>query len=134
LIHLDTSFLVDLLREAAKGAPGAASGFLEESGDEELWISVHVACELHAGAELSARPPQERQRVLKLLSGLQVAYPDEHFAPTYGRLLAWQQQQGVRIATMDLLIATSAVVAGAPLVTRNVKDFGRVPGLEVVRY
>jgi len=35
---------------------------------------------------------------------------------------------------MDLLIATSAVVAGAPIVTRNAKDFSRVPDLEVVSY
>jgi predicted nucleic acid-binding protein len=35
---------------------------------------------------------------------------------------------------MDLLIATSAVVAGVPLVTRNAKDFARVPDLEVVSY
>jgi tRNA(fMet)-specific endonuclease VapC len=107
---------------------------LEASSDEELWISVHVACELHAGAELSVRPTQERQRVERLLAGLQIAYPDERFAPTYGRLLAWQQRRGGRIATMDLLIATSAVVAEAPLATRNVKDFARVPGLEILGY
>jgi len=134
VIHLDTSFLVDLLREAGKGARGPASVFLEESPDEELWISVHAAAELHVGAELSARPAQERQRVLRLISGLQVACPDERFAPAYARLLAWQQRQGNRIATMDLLIATSAVVAGAPLLTRNIKDFARVPGLEVLSY
>jgi predicted nucleic acid-binding protein len=35
---------------------------------------------------------------------------------------------------MDLLIATTAVVEGAPLVTRNVKDFSRVPGLDLLSY
>jgi predicted nucleic acid-binding protein len=35
---------------------------------------------------------------------------------------------------MDLLIATAAVVDGAPVVTGNPKHFERVPGLEVVSY
>ena len=35
---------------------------------------------------------------------------------------------------MDLLIATAAVEAGEPLLTRNRKDFERIPGLEIVAY
>jgi predicted nucleic acid-binding protein len=134
MIHLDTSLLVDLLRETARGTTGPATRLLDTIQEEDLWISVCVACELHAGAELSAHPAQERRRVERLCSSLHVAYPDERFPPTYGRLLAWQQRRGERISTMDLLIATAAVVAGAPLATRNVKDFSRVPGLELLRY
>ena len=33
---------------------------------------------------------------------------------------------------MDLLIATAALVDAAPVVTRNVQDFSRIPGLEVM--
>lgn len=134
MIHLDTSFLVDLLREDTHGKAGAASELLGRLEDEELWISVFVACELSAGAELSAHPEQERRRVERLCSSLPLAFPDERFPGTYGRLLAWQHRHEWRIATMDLLIATSAVVAGVPLVTRNAKDFSRVPSLEVVSY
>ena len=32
---------------------------------------------------------------------------------------------------MDLLIATAAILEDAPLVTRNVKDFSRIPGMRV---
>jgi len=35
---------------------------------------------------------------------------------------------------MDLLIATAAVLDEAALVTRNARDFARVPGLELVAY
>lgn len=61
-------------------------------------------------------------------------YPDERFPPVYGSLLGSQERTHGRISTMDLLIATSALVAGAPLVTRNARDFARVPGLDVLAY
>ncbi len=134
MIHLDTSFLVDLLREEARGKAGAASRLLGQLENEELRISVFVACELSAGAELSAHPQQERRRVERLCSTVPVDYPDARFSSAYGRLLAWQSRREGRMATMDLLIATSAVVAGAPLVTRNAKDFSRVPDLEILAY
>lgn len=38
------------------------------------------------------------------------------------------------IPSMDLLIATAALIDDAPLVTKNVKDFSRVPGLRVIGY
>jgi predicted nucleic acid-binding protein len=113
---------------------GPASQFLASVPDEELGISVFVVCELAAGAAMSTRPALEKRRVDRLCEGLRIDYPDERFAPAYGSLLASQERRGRRISTMDLLIATSALVAGAPLVTRNAKDFSRVPGLDVLTY
>jgi tRNA(fMet)-specific endonuclease VapC len=39
------------------------------------------------------------------------------------------QRQGVRLATMDLRIASIALSRGLILLTRNVADFSKVPGL-----
>lgn len=39
------------------------------------------------------------------------------------------RQQRIRIGTMDLRIASIAIANGAVLLTRNLKDFARVPGL-----
>jgi predicted nucleic acid-binding protein len=132
--HLDTSFIVDLLREATRHEAGPATRKLDELANEELAISMHVACELHAGAELSRNPAQERERVSKLLSTISVAYPDERFPTRYGELLAELQRRGEPVSTMDLLIATSAVLEDAAILTRNVRDFERVPGLHVRSY
>ena len=134
MIHLDTSYLVDLLRESARGKPGPAIRRLEELSDEEVWLSVHAACELYAGAEGSERAALERHRVASLCSGMHTAVPGPGFAETFGRLYASLAKQGAMVATMDLLIATAAVQAGAPLLTRNVRDFSRVPGLDVATY
>ncbi|MDX1393099.1 MAG: type II toxin-antitoxin system VapC family toxin [Gemmatimonadota bacterium] len=134
MTHLDTSYLVDLLREAARGVKGPATARLESLADEELGVSVHVLCELHAGAELSRAPEVERARVESLSRPLAHSYPDEQFPAEYGRQLAELRRRGETISTMDLLIATAALVDGAALVTRNARDFERVPGLRVLAY
>ena len=134
MIHLDTSFLIDLLREARRGEPGPATHELDEILEEDLWISVFVACELEAGIELSRRPDRERERVAELTQGLQVAFPDSRFATAYGSLLAELTRRGETVGAMDLLIGTAAVLDGAPLVTRNERHFARVPGLRLLAY
>ena len=135
MIHLDSSFLIDLLREAARERPGPAFDLIESlDSSEVLAVSVHVVCELRAGAELSRRALQEQDALDRLLSGVLVVFPDDRFAPVYARLLAATTRGGRRVAAMDLMIATAAVVDAAPLVTGNVKDFSRVPGLRVLDY
>ena len=63
MIHLDSSFLIDLLREIVRERPGPAFDAIESIDDDEvLGVSVLVACEIRAGAELS-RPDVERIRM-----------------------------------------------------------------------
>ena len=135
MIHLDTSFLIDLLRETSAGKPGAALALIESlDAAELLGVSVHVVCELRAGAELSRQPLREHEALDLLLSGLLISYPDDRFAPAYARLLAATTRGSRGVAVMDLLIATAATLDDAALVTRNVGDFSRVPGLRLLRY
>ena len=101
---------------------------------EELAISVFVACELLTGAALSKMPMKEKKRVLRLLEGVEIIYPEKLFPGTYANVLAQMSRIGNRVATMDLLIGVTALLSGAPLVTRNQRDFGRIPGLEVLSY
>ena len=134
MIHLDTSFLVDLLRERAHREHGPAASFLDSRLDDELRISLPVACELHAGAELSANPTREGARVRELCASLEVVYPDERFPPRYAALLARQERRGRRIPTMDLLIATAALLDESPIVTGNPRHFRAIEGVEVLEY
>ena len=136
MIHFDTSYLVDLLRERQRDERGPAHGLLEGlPAEEEGCLSVHALCELLIGVELAQQPARERERVRHLVSSLSVALPDEDVFPeTYARLLAHVQRRGTPVATMDLLIGTAAVQASAPLVTRNPQHFRPIPDLEVRTY
>jgi len=134
VIHLDSSFLIDLMRERSRGTEGAAQRRLDDLQDEELAVSLFAACELYFGAELAKNPRLEREKVARLFGVVELALPAEGFAETYGRLMSETVRRGERVATMDVLIATSAVMVDAPLLTRNSKDFGRIRGLRLLSY
>lgn len=134
VIHLDSSFLIDLLREQARGRTGAATAFLETHASDRLLASVFVVCELEAGAARASSPDAERARLRALMQPLMASYPDERFAPEYGDLLSTLRARGRTIDTMDLLIATAAVVDRAALVTANRKHFESIPGLNLLDY
>lgn len=134
MIHLDTSFVIHLLREQARGRSGRATAFLERHAEAELSLSVFVVCELEAGAARAAHPDRERARLRTILQAVTVSYPDARFAPTYGDLLARILAAGRSVSTMDLLIATAAVVDGADLATLNRRHFEPIPGLRLSTY
>lgn len=135
MIHLDTTFLVDLLREQRRDRIGPASAYLEGlAEDDVLGVSVHVVCELMAGVHGVGAPAGEVDRVSRLCEALVIRYPDERFAAEYGRLLARTRASGASIDTMDLLIATAAVLDRTSLVTRNARHFSKVPGLTIDVY
>jgi tRNA(fMet)-specific endonuclease VapC len=73
MMHLDTSFLVDLLREHARRQPGRATSFLEENAREHLRVGIHAVCELYAGVELARESAAERRRVRRLCAALDIA-------------------------------------------------------------
>lgn len=65
---------------------------------------------------------------------LPIAAADERLPATYARLHADLQRQGESLATMDLLIAGTAINEDAALLTGNERHFDRVPGLKVLSY
>jgi len=64
-------------------------------------------------------------RVLKDFGGAQVLPFDAMAAAAFDGLVA----RRVRLATMDLRIASIALSRGLTVLTRNTRDFARVPGL-----
>lgn len=93
-------------------------------------ISVIVASELRYGAAKrgSARLTERIEAVLQALDVLPLAEPvDRH----YGEIRSGMEKAGQPIGLNDLLIAAHARALDATLVTSNVREFRRVPGLTV---
>jgi tRNA(fMet)-specific endonuclease VapC len=130
---LDTDFAVALLREQRQRLAGPAHRKLQQLGDAPVRPSLFVACELETGVARS-HSREEQQRVHRLCQECEVIYPDECFAPIYGETLAALKRDGYTIASMDLLIATQALVLKDTVITRNVRHFRKIAHLRVEDY
>lgn len=136
-MHVDTSFLVALLRERRRGKAheGAAHRLLASLPPYGvLSASVFVFCELELGVRLALRPETERAAVQTLRRGLRIVYPDESFPTWYAELYASLEGKGARVGVMDTAIAALARAEGEPLITSNAKHFERFQGLEIVTF
>lgn len=96
-----------------------------------LVLSPVVLCELEFGIAKSQRPEANRKALATLLHNLPVADFTAEVAGHYGRVRAALEAAGQPIGPNDLLIAAHALSLGATLVTDNVREFSRVPGLRV---
>jgi len=92
------------------------------------WVTL---AELETGVSKCDDPRRERQRLSILLRVVRVRAFGRRQARCYGRLRAGLERSGLRIGTMDMLIAAHALSLGLPLATRNRREFGRVPGLDL---
>jgi tRNA(fMet)-specific endonuclease VapC len=133
-VILDTCFCIDLIREGKAKRSGPATGKLVSLKDTQLFISLFSLCELRAGAELSANPLKELERVEHMLQFISLVYPDTSFPVFYGEAEAHLRKKGTPIPVMDLLIGITAKATGMPLITKDTRHFGLIPGLVVHTY
>lgn len=97
---------------------------------QRLHLSSIVLAELVAGAEKSQRQVQTVSAVRDLAASMTLAAFDADDALTYGRIRAALERKGTPIGPMDLLIAAQALARGLVLVTGNLREFKRVPGIQ----
>lgn len=109
--------------------------FMDENR-RPCFLSTIVLCEIEYGIA-KATDPAHRRRLLTWFDTIhiwcedRILKPDQATAAIWGRLKASLQARGEGIADMDLLIASQAIAAGMPLVTRNLSDMERTGAIIV---
>lgn len=96
--------------------------------------SVMVLAELTFGAEkirTKLGDTKFTRRVEALRKQLEVEPLGESFAEHYAAVRLHLESAGQKIGDRDTIIAAHALALGAIMVTRNVSEFERVPGLQV---
>jgi tRNA(fMet)-specific endonuclease VapC len=110
--------------------PAAVLGRFVEHEVDGLGISAITASELYWGVCKSGSV-RNRATLEKFLSPLVVLDYDLGAARKYGELRAYLEQQGTPIGPLDQQIAAHALALDVTLVTNNVREFERVPGLRL---
>lgn len=97
----------------------------------DIGLSVITLAELEYGVSKSGNPSRNREALELFASPLEVAAFDRPATVAYGKLRALLEKKGRPIGSMDMLIAAHALSLGTRLVTNNIDEFKRVPGLRV---
>ncbi len=126
LYLLDTNILSDLI----KNPTGLAANRIRTVGETAVCTSIIVAAELPYGC-VRKNSPALTQKVEDLLGVIRVLPLDAPVDRDYGDIRAELEAVGRSIGPNDLIIAAHARALGATMVTANLDEFTRVPGLLV---
>ena len=126
---IDTSIIVRIEREDS-----SLDEFFASFQGEEAAISAITASELlvgvyRAGAE--SRRLRRESFTEYVLGNLAVLAFDLAVARTHSRLWAELTTAGNMIGLHDLMIAATAITNGLSVLTYNLREFSKVPGLDV---
>ena len=98
---------------------------------EQLCISSITLGELHYGVEKSARRAENLTAVENFAARLEVLPFGDKAAAHYGQLRAELERAGTPRGPHDMQIGGHARGEGLILVTNNMREFSRMPGLRV---
>jgi tRNA(fMet)-specific endonuclease VapC len=98
---------------------------------EQLCISTITLAELSYGVEKSSRRDENRRAVDGFAARLDVLPFSAEAALHYGQVRAELERSGRPAGAHDMLIGAHARSAGLIIVTNNVREFERIPGLRV---
>lgn len=126
-LMLDTNICIYLIKQQP---PTVLERFLSQSVGEIGTSSITVA-ELAYGVSKSRHVSKNRHALEQFLASLEIAPFDQAAAWSYGRLREQLEAKGIPIGSMDMLIAAHALSLGVRLVSNNLREFRRVPGLRL---
>jgi tRNA(fMet)-specific endonuclease VapC len=123
---LDTNILSDLIRNPQ----GLIASRISQAGEDAICTSIVVAAELRYGAvkSNSAKLAERVDLILSALEILPLKMPVDHH---YALLRNHLTKQGTPIGPNDQLIAAHALANNLTVVTANIREFSRVPELNV---
>lgn len=125
----DTTFLIDLWRESSPS--GAAVRYARANLKKQVGLCWVVQAEFISGAVIAGH---DAEPVARFLSRYTTVHSTDAIIRHYADIYADLRSRNQLIGPNDLWIAASARALGLPLLVRNVQEFERVEGLELIAY
>ena len=123
---LDTNIISDLVRNPA----GKITEKIKEVGEDKVCTNLIIASELQYGAykKQSARLTKQLNAIL---SAIEILPIESDTDKEYAKLRVYLEQKGTPIGPNDMFIAAHALAKNLILITANIDEFKRVPGLMI---
>jgi len=132
---LDSSVLIAAERKKLT-TPEAVRKVREAAGEVAIVICSLTVAELAHGIYRADTPERSRMR-RQFLDELKAHVPihpvTESTAEIIARIGSAQAAKGITIPLADLIIGACALELGYAIGTANVRDFNRIPGLNILR-
>ena len=128
-VLIDASILIEAERGKLDLEPHVA-----RRPDDESFLSVITASELLHGVHRAAQPRLRAWRsafVEGILDRFPVLQIDLATARAHARVWADLATTGTQIGPHDLWLAATCIAHGLTMVTANVREFERIPGLRI---
>lgn len=109
----------------------AVIGRMQALSPDDVSISAVTLAELWFGARKSSRPERTRESVDTFLRPIAVLPFDRAAAEAYSEVRWTLERRGRPIGERDLMISAIARAGSLTVVTHNVREFRRVPNLNV---
>ena len=130
-VLIDTCIWIDV--EQGSLAP---EDIVAVTGSEPVFLSPVTIAEMKFGAECAATPAMRQQRLASLarIRTKPVLRIDETTGEIFGSLAAQLKLSGKthRPRVQDIWLASQAIQQGFTLLTRNLRDFKDIPGLQIL--
>ena len=97
----------------------------------DVGISSITLAELQYGIEKSSNSQKNREAWEKFLTPIEIVDYGYEATVEYGIIRAELEKKGISIGPLDTLIASHAKSLEVILVTNNVREFERIPGLKI---
>lgn len=97
----------------------------------EIVVSSISKAEMYFGSQKSQRPERSRAEQDGFFQNIGSLPFYDAAAEEYGSIRAYLERRGTPIGPHDMLIAAIARAHGLVVVTHNVREFMRIPGLNV---
>jgi len=124
---LDTNILIFLLRGMRPALRQRLAGF----APGKLSVSVCTVAELVHGCHKSSDPRRNYLALLQFLLPYRILDWKNRDVESYALIRAGLEKMGTPIGTIDTFIAAQARSRGLTLITNNVREFARVPGITI---
>ena len=126
----DTNFIIDVMAKKPQALKKAA----EVEKRDSISVGSPTVFELFVGVALSKKSEEEASKIMATIASLSHLPLDFLSARSGGLIYGEKAKSGVKMDPEDAMLAGIAKVQGEGVLTRNVKHFKGIEGVDVEDY